>query len=491
MTKDDEAFETPKVRGPRHRRDRSLVDWVGDKDGATNGDVYKPRLKLRDDYPIEYSCEEAVEGRGESLNEVWFRYDYELTLDGEQDPIETRRALEWSLLWNVGVELGLYNCSIDMQQSAPSTRLRQLQQDNRFLGAATDPTFPPSLTRVVALGNDEEDQVNLQASTYISNVLKQPESLHDTVHCSHTDSFFRSINNTETCFSHDTACRPMKGIMNALYIGNERDAENMVLSLVQKVMATSVVRVKGVSRVQYIGDRDEYAKSMPPALTITDSESSTNDSHMQTFGMGIGIAVGTAVVIGLVVGMLVARVVRKRGGKRRDSETNMSVTSIEIVELDGDEKNGTEKEESNVIIVSSMEEGTVDTDDSSEKPEEPQPVDSSIVPVPQPQQQSQSLPSKRRRRRKKKKKKKNKMGLTRSNSVNSMDTITEENEEDEDSDDYYDGSDCESDYSTDNEDQDFQMKRTMSTGSLTSDPSFPLEQVVESPRIKKLPPPPV
>jgi hypothetical protein len=97
------------------------------------------------------------------------------------------------VLWNVGVELGLYNCSIDMQQPAPNTRLRQLQQDNRFLGAATDPTtFPPSPTRVVALGNDAEDQVNLEASTYIANVLNPLESLHTAVHCSHTDSSFRS-----------------------------------------------------------------------------------------------------------------------------------------------------------------------------------------------------------------------------------------------------------------------------------------------------------
>ncbi len=153
----------PKVRGTTaSRHDRNLgVDWVGGPDGATNGDTYKPKLKLRDDYPIEYSCEDAVEARSESLNKVWFRYDYDLTMNGERDPVETRRAFEWSVLWNVGVELGLYNCSIDMQASTPNGRRRRrrlMQQDDdeeRLLGD-TEPTL------VIALGNEAEDQTDFK-----------------------------------------------------------------------------------------------------------------------------------------------------------------------------------------------------------------------------------------------------------------------------------------------------------------------------------------
>lgn len=175
MTK-ERAFATPKVRGPVYRRDRTLFDWVGGPDGATNGDVYKPKLKLRDDYPIEYSCEDAMEGRGASISEVWFRYDYELTLDGAQDPAETRRAFEWSVLWNVGVELGLYNCSIDMQQGSMPPNGRRLMQEEGSLGA-TDPSLsPPSLTRVIALGNDEEDQMNVGVGKIIGSRL-------DSYHC--------------------------------------------------------------------------------------------------------------------------------------------------------------------------------------------------------------------------------------------------------------------------------------------------------------------
>jgi hypothetical protein len=210
---------------------------------------------------------------------------------------------------------------------------------------------------------------------------------------------------------------------------------------------------------------------------------------MQSIGMGIGIALGVAVVIGLAAGMLVARALKKkRGDKDSQSGSRMSVTSIEIMELDEEKP---KEEKSNVEIVSCIEEG--DATFASENTTKGQQVDI-IIPAPA---KSQSLPSKRRRRRKKKKKKKTQMALTRSNSVNSMDTITEEQEGDEDS---YEGSDWGSDwgseYSTDDEDQDCQMKRTMSTGSLSTDPSlatlsFPLEQVVESPRIRKLPPPPV
>ena len=157
----DGAFETPKVRGPTSRRDRTLFDWNGGPDGATDGDTYKPKLILRDDYPIEYSCEDAIEGRTESLNEVWFRYDYDLTMDGEQDPVETRRAFEWSVLWNVGVELGLYNCSIDMQDSTPNGRRRLLQQED-----GEESTLIPELTRVIALGNEAEDQADIGAGMY-------------------------------------------------------------------------------------------------------------------------------------------------------------------------------------------------------------------------------------------------------------------------------------------------------------------------------------
>ena len=266
----------------------------------------------------------------------------------------------------------------------------------------------------------------------------------------------------------------MKGIMNAKYTGNERDAKNTILNLIQKVMSTEVVYVKGVSQVQYIGDRDSYNY-------LNTLKSGANSSrHMQSFGMALGIAVTVAVVIGLAAGMLVAIALKKRRGNQ-DSQTGsrMSVTSIEVVEI---QEQKTEEEKSNVEIVSSIQEG--DSTVASENKE------NSIMPTPP---KSQSLSSKRRRRRKKKKKKKVRMGLTRSNSVNSMDTITEEQEEENHDDDW---SDWGSEYSTDEENQDCHMKRTMSTGTLSSDPSvatlsFHLEQVMETPRIRKLPPPPV
>jgi hypothetical protein len=104
---------------------------------------------------------------------------------------------------------------------------------------------------------------------------------------------------------------------------------------------------------------------------------------------------------------------------------------------------------------------------------------------------SVSLQSKqKRRRKKKKKKKKNGMGLTRSTSVNSMDTITEEDEQDHVDHGYEYGTE----YSTDDEDPGF--KRTDSC-NLWSEPwdsspqSTPLEEIVEFPKIRKLPPPPV
>lgn len=473
----------PKVRGPSLRRrkdDRSLLDWVGGRDGATNGDEYKPKLTLRDNYPIEYSCEAAMEGRGDSISEVWFLYDYELTLNGKEDPTETRREFEWSVLWNVGVELGLYNCSLDMQDAVAANGGGRWE---RMLGgAAVPPTLSPLPTRVVALGNDMEDQMDVEAGTFVVFLLN---------HCivSFTDLTPRySIRSTteDHCFENKKGCRPMKGIMNALYTGNEREAQNVVLTLIEKVMASNVVRVKGVAQVQYIGDRDEYVVPAPPN-SLVGSTTTENDNPMRTFGMGIGIAVGVAIVLGLVVGMLVARFVRKRTDKR-DSQTGMSVTSIEIMELDDvnpDEfkQEEEETEECNVQVVDSIEKTSTD---ASSDVSQVQQVDSVGPAKPQ---QSQSL--QRRRRRKKKKKKKARMGLVRSNSVGSMDTITEANEEDErDSDDI--GSDCDgSEYSTDDEDQDFPLRRTLSTGSLSTDPSFPLEQVVESPRIQKLPPPPV
>jgi hypothetical protein len=78
-----------------------------------------------------------------------------------------------------------------------------------------------------------------------------------------------------------------------------------------------------------------------------------------------------------------------------------------------------------------------------------------------------------------------------------MDTITEEDGDDQSDD---DGSEYGSEYSTDDEDLDFHLKRSTSTGSLSSDPwdwdlshppSMLLEEIVESPKIRKLPPPPV
>lgn len=175
----------PKVRGPTTLRDRSL-SWVGGSDGATNGDVYKPKLKLRDDYPIEYSCEDALDGEDVSVNEVWFRYDYDLTLNGAQDPIETRRAFEWSVLWNVGVELGLYNCSMDMQEQFPLHGRHRLMMEDRLLGAAlnndANDVVDSSETRVIALGNDLEDQMNMQAREFLVYVMLRNDCLDGALH---------------------------------------------------------------------------------------------------------------------------------------------------------------------------------------------------------------------------------------------------------------------------------------------------------------------
>ena len=174
----DRTFKTPKVRGPSSSHDRKLFDWVGGSDGATNDDVYKPKLKFRDDYPIEYSCEDAVEDG--DISEVWFMYDYEISLDPTQDPTETRRAFEWSVLWNVGVELGLYNCSLDTQTSEPNERrrvmeekrsLRRVMKEQRSLDVDPTTRSLPSSTRVVALGNDQEDQLDMEAGEFLGNTF--------------------------------------------------------------------------------------------------------------------------------------------------------------------------------------------------------------------------------------------------------------------------------------------------------------------------------
>jgi hypothetical protein len=306
-----------------------------------------------------------------------------------------------------------------------------------------------------------------------------------------------------TCFSQDPACIPVKGIMNAKYIGNEKETEQYLREMVEKVLGTNSTLIEGVSSVLYVGDRSTfynpslYQPTMSPLAT--DSVSNQDVSGIESSGLDIliGTVVGlVGVVVTFLVGLFITRVFQKKRAGKECAETRMSITSIEIETGSLDTKETEASIEKTLRTACDVDAFVFEGEPSSfDKPKE---QDNIITGIPPLTPKSVSLQTKRRRRRKKKKKrKKNMMVLTRSNSTNSMDTITEEDGEDQSDD---DGSEYGSEYSTDDEDQDCHLKRSTSTGSLSSDPwdwdlshpqSMLLEEIVESPKIRKLPPPPV
>lgn len=75
----------------------------------------KPQLTIQDGFPIEYNCEKVLEEGTLPPEDLWFIFDYEVTLKHEPFgvfPADIRRDFEWSLLWNVAIEVGLNNCSL-------------------------------------------------------------------------------------------------------------------------------------------------------------------------------------------------------------------------------------------------------------------------------------------------------------------------------------------------------------------------------------------
>jgi hypothetical protein len=113
---------------------------------TTEDDVQnKPHLIFRKDsfdFPIEYTCE-ALLVEGTFVDSFPFTFDYEITLKDAPPggiPTDIRRSFEWSLLWNVAIEIGLYNCSLDAQGSQPR----------------------PSGFQVVALGSQYDDVLDTE-----------------------------------------------------------------------------------------------------------------------------------------------------------------------------------------------------------------------------------------------------------------------------------------------------------------------------------------
>lgn len=284
--------------------------------------------------------------------------------------------------------------------------------------------------------------------------------------------------------------------MNAKYIGNEKETEHYLREMVEKVLGTNSTLIEGVSCVLYVGDRSTfYNPSLyQPTMTplATDSARNQDVAGLESSGWDIviGTVVGLGIVVTFLVGLFVTRVFQTNRAGKECAETRMSITSIEI---EAGTEVGIEETPRTACDVDAF---MFEEEPSSfDKPKE---RDNIVTGIPPLAPKSVSLQTKRRRRRKKKKKrKKNMMVLTRSNSTNSMDTITEEDGEDQSDD---DGSEYGSEYSTDDEDSDFHLKRSTSTGSLSSDQwdwdlshpqSMLLEGIVESPKIRKLPPPPV
>lgn len=284
--------------------------------------------------------------------------------------------------------------------------------------------------------------------------------------------------------------------MNAKYFGNEKETEQYLRQMVQKVLGTNSILVDGVASVLYIGDRSTFSLyQLPPLATF--SMSNQDDSGMESSGLAvvIGSLVGLGVVVTFIVGLFITRHFQKKQARKKNANSRLSITSIEF------EAGSLDTKETEVSIEDTLPTSCdVDSfmDEELSRFDKPEEQDNIVTGNPPLAPKSVSLQTKRRRRRKKKKKrKKNMMVLTRSNSTNSMDTITEEDGEDQSDDDV---SEDGSEYSTDDEDQDYHLKRSTSTGSLSSDLwdrdlshalSMHLEEIVESPKIRKLPPPPV
>jgi hypothetical protein len=275
--------------------------------------------------------------------------------------------------------------------------------------------------------------------------------------------------------------------MNAKYIGNELETQQYLLKVVENVLGTNAALVDDVSSLLYVGDRGTfynpslYQPATPPLAIVSVSVSGVQSLRSEIV---IGTAVGLCVVGILLAGLFVIRTAAKKRARKEESESRMSITSIEI-DVGSVDTKGTQTS----MVESSPTACDVDAFIEDEAPTSSvKPYMADILPT---AHKSVYLQSKQKRRwKKKKKKKKNRMGLTRSTSVNSMDTITEEDEQDHVDHGYEYGTE----YSTDDEDPDF--KRTDSC-NLWSEPwdsspqSTPLEEIVEFPKIRKLPPPPV
>jgi hypothetical protein len=124
----------------------------------TVGDEYRPQLIIQDGFPIEYNCENILE-EGTLTEAVWFIFDYEVTLKDAPlgaFPADIRRSFEWSLLWNVAVEIGFSNCSFDGQNSQTAQRL---------------PSLAESGFQVVALGSEKDDVVDTEPAGKIHSHL--------------------------------------------------------------------------------------------------------------------------------------------------------------------------------------------------------------------------------------------------------------------------------------------------------------------------------
>jgi hypothetical protein len=433
---------------------------------------HKPHLifhKDSFDFPIEYTCEAALE-EGTFADSFPFSFDYEITLKDVprgEFPTDIRRSFEWSLMWNVAIEIGLYACLFDAQGSQP--------------------TLGPRGFQVVALGSQIDDIPDTEPAGKVHSHLML---------LGYTGSFLTICTLAEkdptvtdgTCFSQNPDCIPIKGTMNAKYVGNELETQQYLLRLVEKVLGTNAVLVDGVSSLLYVGDRATFynpSLRQPTTQPLTSaSVSNQSDSGMKSLGskICIGTAVGLGVVAIFLAGLYATRTARKKRARKVGPALRMSITSNEI------DVGSIDTKEAQTSMDESL--STLCDVDAFIKEEAPSSTDNpdiaDILPI---AFKSVSLPSKRRRRRKKKKKR-NVMGLTRSNSVNSMDTITEEDEQDYDD----DGSEFGTEYSTDDDDPELQ---NIDSFELWSEPwdssqqSMPLEEIVESPKIRKLPPPPV
>ena len=128
-----ESMFTPQVRGAAF--DEDLISWIEDRGGATDSDESKPRLVIKDGYPVNYTCrEELEEWSGGTWTDtdsglIEIQFDFEITLRSPSISTfdENVREFQWSILWEVVKELGISDCSFP--EAIPHTRrLRRAAQ---------------------------------------------------------------------------------------------------------------------------------------------------------------------------------------------------------------------------------------------------------------------------------------------------------------------------------------------------------------------------